>query len=93
MYKSYGFGHRKFGEMEVMIGEGRILFSNNFLKERLKVLNKELPRASDIYDKDDCWVDFKEVFEYIKYSKVDEETRWEFEEWMEDVIKDCARLA
>ena len=53
MYKSYGFGHRNFGEMEVIIGEGRILFSNNFLKEKLKVLNKELPGASDIYEKDD----------------------------------------
>lgn len=93
MYKSYGFGHRKFGEMEVIIGEGRILFSNNFLKKRLKVLNKELPVASDIYGKNDCWIDFREVFEYIKYSKIDKETRWEFEEWMEDVIKDCARLA
>lgn len=42
MYKVYYFNHRKFGEMEVIIGEGRILFSDNFLKEKLKVFNKKL---------------------------------------------------
>lgn len=93
MYKAYGFEHRNFGKMEVIIGEGRILFSDNFLKEKLKVLNKELPGASDIYDKNDCWVDFREVFEYIRYSKANEETRWEFEEWIEEVIRDCVKLA
>ena len=93
MYKAYGFEHRNFGNMEVIIWEGIILFSDNFLKEKLKVLNKELPGASDIYDKNDCWVDFREVFEYIRYSKANEETRWEFEEWIEEVIRDCVKLA
>lgn len=92
MYRCIGFGHEKFGEMEVVIGDGRILFSNNYLKDVLKVKNKELPWASDISSKDDCLVDLKEVFEYIRYSKAEQETRWEFEEWIEDVIKDCAKL-
>ena len=80
MCKSYNFEHRKFGMMEISIIDGRILFSNNYLKDVLKVKNKELPWASDISSEDDCLVDFKEVFEYIRYSKADEETRWEFEE-------------
>lgn len=92
MYKSYYFKHKEFGEMEVVIGEGRILFSDSFLKEKLIVLNKELPMASDIYGEDDCWVDFREIFEYIRYSKVNKETRWEFEEWIEDIIRDCSKL-
>lgn len=92
MYKSYNFEHSKFEMMEVIIGDGRILFSNNYLKKILKVKNTQLPWASDISSKDDCLVDLKEVFEYIRYSKADEETRWEFEEWIEDIIKDCAKL-
>ena len=93
MYKSYNFEHKNFGMMEVIIGEGRILFSHNFLKKCLKVKNKELPNASNTYSQDDLWVELFEVFEYIKYSKVDEETRWEFEEWLEDIIRDCVKLS
>ncbi len=92
MYKCIGFNHKKFGEMEVVIGDGRILFSNKYLKDKLKVKNKELPGASDISSIEDCLVDLKEVFEYIRYSKANEETRWEFEEWIEYIIKDCAKL-
>lgn len=29
MYKCIEFSHYKFGRMEVMLGEGRILFSHN----------------------------------------------------------------
>lgn len=92
MYKQYFFKHKDFGMMEVVIGEGRIMFSNNYLKTKLKVFNKELPIMSDIFTENDCMVDFREVFEYIKYSKVDEETRWDFEEWIEETILDCAKL-
>ena len=33
-----------------------------------------------------------EVFEYIRYAKVKRETRWDFEEWISDIIKDCSKL-
>lgn len=91
-YKCIEFSHYKFGRMEVLLGEGRILFSHNFFKKCLKVKNKELPNASDTYSERDSCVELFEVFEYIKYSKVDEKTRWEFEEWLADVIKDCSKL-
>ncbi len=93
MYRDYYFKHKDFGTMEVVIGEGRILFSDNYLRDELKVVNKELPLACDISSKDDCLVDLKEVFEYIRYSKASEETRWEFEEWLEEVIRDCIKLS
>ncbi len=92
MYKCIEFSHYKFGTMEVILGEGRMLFSHNYLKKCLKVRNKELPNASDTYSKDDSKVELFEVFEYIKYAKADDELRWEFEEWLADVIKDCSKL-
>lgn len=92
MCKCVEFSHYKFKKMEVLLGEGRMLFSHNFLKKSLDVRNKELPLASDTWDKDDAYVELFEVFEYIKYAKTDEETRYLFEEWLADVIKKCSKL-
>lgn len=91
-YKCIEFSHYKFGRMEVLLGEGRMLFSHNFLKKSLDVRNKDLPWCSDTYSKDDSCVELFEIFEYIKYAKIDEETRHLFEEWLADVIKDCSKL-
>ena len=91
-YKCVEFSHYKFGRMEVLLGEGRMLFSHNFLAKNLDVRNKNLPWCSDTYDGDDVCVQLFEVFEYIKYARTDEETRRLFEEWIADVIKDCSKL-
>ena len=85
MYKCIEFSHYKFGRMEVLLGEGDMLFSNNFLRKCLAVKNKELPNSSDLYSKDDSWVQLFEVFEYIRYAKVEEESRYLFEEWISDI--------
>lgn len=92
MYKSVEFSHYNFGRMEVILGEGRMLFSHNFLKKSLDVKNKELPNASNMHDENDTWVELFEVFEYIRYAKIDEEFRYLFEEWIADVIMDCSKL-
>lgn len=91
-YKCVEFSHYKFGRMEVLLGEGRMLFSHNFLKKSLDVKNKNLPWCSDTHSKDDSCVQLFEVFEYIRYAKTNEETRHLFEEWLADVIKDCSKL-
>lgn len=91
-YKCVEFSHYKFGRMEVLLGEGRMLFSHNFLVKNLDVRNKELPWCSDTYDKEDSWIQLFEVFEYIKYAKIDEKIRYLFEEWIADVIMDCSKL-
>lgn len=43
MCKCIGFGHKKFGEMEVLLEENRMLFSDKFLRKCLDVKNKQLP--------------------------------------------------
>lgn len=92
MYKCIEFSHDKFGRMEVILGENRMLFSHNFLKSSLDIRNKELPNSSNTYDENDSWIELFEVFEYIRYARTDEDTRNFFEEWLADVIKDCSKL-
>ena len=94
MFKLIEFSYKKFGRMKVMIlpDENRILFSDKFLRKCLDVKNTKLPWASDIWGDDGCWVDFVEVFEYIRYARTDEETRNDFEEWISEVIMDCSKL-
>lgn len=94
MRKYIEFSHEKFGRMEVLIlpEENRILFSDKFLRKSLNVKNKQLPWASDIWSDDDSYVELFEVFEYIRYARVNEEMRFFFEEWIADVIKDCSKL-
>ena len=92
MYKCVEFSHFKFGRMEVILGEGRMLFSHNFLKKCLEVKNQELPNCSEMHDENDSWIELFEVFEYIRYAKIDGENRYFFEEWIADVIKDCSKL-
>lgn len=94
MHKYIEFSYEKFGRMEVLIlpEENRILFSDKFLRKCLDVKNKELPWASDIWTDDDVYVELCEVFEYIRYAKVDKDTRWDFEEWISEVIMDCSKL-
>lgn len=94
MCKCIEFSHYKFGRMEVILQEGNILFSNNFLKKCLEVRNTKLPYCSDTCtkNKNEAWVYLFEVFEYIRYARVDEDTRYMFEEWLEDIIEDCSKL-
>lgn len=92
MYKCIGFSHCKFGTMEVLLGENRMLFSDMFLRKCLDVRNKQLPWCADVGDKSGAWVELFEVFEYIRYARTDEETRNLFEEWISDVITDCSKL-
>jgi len=97
----YVFEHTKFGTMEILVEkeEKRILFSNKFLKEKLKVKHKMLPMIGDTWitksgtdEKEDVLVDFHEIFEYIKYSNIDEELRWDFEEWIAEIVQDLFKL-
>lgn len=92
MYKIIEFSHKDFGRMEVLIGEGNMMFSDVFLRKCLDVKNTQLPWCAEISDKDTAWIRLFEVFEYIRYAKVKEETRWDFEEWISDIIKDCSKL-
>lgn len=92
MCKCIGFGHEKFGEMEVLLEEDRMLFSDKFLRKCLDVKNKQLPWCAEVDNDGDAWVELFEVFEYIRYARTDEETRWCFNEWISDIIKDCSKL-
>lgn len=94
MYKCIGFGHEKFGEMEVMIlpEENRMLFSDKFLRKCLDVKNKQLPWCGEVSNDGDVWVELSEVFDYIRYARTDEETRWLFNEWISEIIMDCSKL-
>lgn len=87
------FEHKEFESMEVFIvpEEKRILFSNNSLKKNLDVRNKNLPQCSDTHSESDIYVDLHEVFEYIKYSKINEDRRKLFEEWLEEIILECLK--
>ncbi len=97
----YEFEHKKFGKMEVLVDkeDKRILFSDNFLKEKLKVKNQMLPMIGDVSitnknnRKDyDVFTDFREIFEYIRYSKLNENDRWDFEEWVSEIVQDLFKL-
>ena len=37
-------------------------------------------------------IEICDLFEYLRYAKVDEEIRWDFEEWISEIILDCAKL-
>lgn len=90
------YKHRKFGTMEVIINREQksIHFPENFIRKCLDVRNKELPLNSDMWSKntDEVYIYLAEVFDYIKYSKCPEEDRWEFNEWLEEIVYGCAKL-
>lgn len=92
MFKIVEFSHKYFGRMEVMLTEDRMLFSDQFLRNCLSVKNNQLPNCSDIGDEESAWVDLFEVFEYVRHAKARDEIRWDFEEWIADIIKDCSKL-
>lgn len=93
MDKCVEFNNEKFGAMEVLITEDGILFPEQKIRKYLDVLNKELPLVCDsVSDDGTAWIYLFEVFEYIRYAKVKQETRWDFEEWISDIIKDCSKL-
>lgn len=87
MDKCVEFDNEKFGAMEVLITEDGVLFPEQKIRKYLNVLNKELPLVCD-----SVWIYLFEIFEYIRYAKVKRETRWDFEEWISDIIKDCSKL-
>lgn len=94
MFIDISFKHRKFKEMEVSIfkEDKRILFPEKYIREVLDVRNQNLPMCSDTWSKETSYIDIYEVFEYLRYAKVDEEKRWDFEEWISEIILDCAKL-
>ena len=63
MYKCVEFSHFKFGRMEVIFGEGRMLFSHNFLKKCLRVKYQVLRICSEMHDENDSSIELFEVFE------------------------------
>lgn len=94
MFIDVSFKHRRFKEMEALIfkEDRRIVFPEKYIRRILNVKNENLPMCSDIGDKETSYIDIHEIFEYIRYAKVDEETRLDFEEWISDIILDCAKL-
>ncbi len=84
------FKDKDLGKIEVLVGEGRILFPDITLRKLLDVKNTNIPYCATVSDKKTLWVDTFEVFEYIKYARVNEEKRFLFEEWLEEIIVMCA---
>ncbi|MDO4282338.1 MAG: hypothetical protein Q4D02_01765 [Clostridia bacterium] len=90
------YNHKRFGIMEVIINKEHksIHFPEKFIRKCLDVRNKDLPNCSDMWDENtgEAYIYLFEVFEYIKYSKCVDETRHVFNEWLEEIILDCAKL-
>lgn len=88
--KTIIFQHRKFGSIGVIIfvNQKRIMFDDEELREKLKIDTDEYLESGDLGG----LADISNIFEYLRYAKVDKETRWDFEEWISEIILDCAKL-
>lgn len=88
------YKNRRFKEIEILLDNEnkRILFPEKNIREILNVKNQDLPISSDTSTNETAYIDIHEVFEYIRYAKADIETRWDFEEWISEIILDCAKL-
>lgn len=62
---------------------------NSLIGDRIKILRLKDDLTQEELAKIMPWV---RLFEYIKYAKVNEDTRHLFEEWLTDVIKDYSKL-
>lgn len=90
MVKTIVFVHSEFKSLEVFISQEEkiIMFDENAISKILKVANKNLISSCSYGG----MLEINDLFEYIRYSKVDKETRWDFEEWITEIILDCAKL-
>lgn len=90
MVKTIVFVHSKFKNLEVFISQEEkiIMFDEEEIRKTLKTKNKNLISSSSYSG----MIEINDLFEYIKYSNIDEETRWDFEEWISEIILDCAKL-
>lgn len=90
MFKTIVFVHSKFKNLEVFINQEEkvIMFEEDEIRKMLKITNNNLFPSSSYSG----MMEICDLFEYIKYSKVEEGTRWEFEEWIAEIILDCAKL-
>lgn len=90
MVKTIVFVHSKFKNLEVFISQEEkiIMFEEEEISKMLKVTNENLISACSYGG----MLEINDLFEYIRYAKVDEDTRWQFEEWIKEIILDCAKL-
>ena len=90
MLKTIVFVHRRFKNLEVFISEEDkiIMFEEKEIRKILNIQNKHLVSSSSYGG----MIEICDLFEYLRYAKVDEEIRWDFEEWISEIILDCAKL-
>lgn len=90
----YCFEHKDYGKVDIYLfrKEKRLMFSDKQLRRILKVKNKMLPIIADVSVDEGVLVDFQEVFEYIRYSNVNEDLRYNFEEWLTFIVSDMFKI-
>lgn len=91
MFKTIVFVHKKYESLEVFINkeEKVILFDENDIRNRFKIYDEDIVITSGNYS---GMLEICDLYECIKYSDVDDEIRWDYEEWLQEIILDCAKL-
>lgn len=91
MLKTIVFVHRKYESLEVFINQEEriILFDEIDIRNRLKIYDEDIVFSSSSYE---GMLEICDLYECIRYSEVDDKTRWEYEDWFQEIILDCAKL-
>lgn len=89
--KTIVFVNSKFESLEVYIDkeEKIILFDEDDIRNRLKIYDEDVVFSSSSYI---GMIQVCDLFEYIKFSELDDSERWDYEEWFTEIIKDCVKL-
>ncbi len=88
--KTITFTHGHLGNISIVImsEEKEILFFDDELRNKLNIQTKKMI-SSDNYS---GMVEVSDLFEYFRFSKLSLYDRVEYENWIKDIILDCAKL-
>lgn len=89
--KTIVFVNSKFKSLEVYLDkeEKIVLFDEDEIRKRLKIYDEDIVFSSSSYG---GMIEICDLFEYIKFSGLDDNERWAYEEWFTEIVLDCAKL-